>query len=366
MQITDITVQSYSQPMGGLHRGRFQGQQEVSLVTVKTDEGVEGYATARAQGGTSGAAIGEYVVRTAKPRVLGLNPLDRELAWQRLFELEHAQYAPIFVTSAIDVALWDIAGKVMGQPIYRVLGGYRSSIPAYASSSFYGSIDEYLADARRCVAEGFRAYKIHPFRQPDRDIELCEAIRAEVGPHIKLMLDVTSSYNRIDALRVGRALERLNFYWYEEPLSHYDYEGNRGLRLALDIPIAGAETMSGSALSGGSHLAFGSFDLILCDVYWKMGVTGMIKLARACEALGVQVASHHGASPLMNWANLHCLCAIPNVDYIEVIVPAKDYDFGLKSFVGIDALGCVTVPDAPGLGVEVDWDYVDSHTTSRM
>jgi hypothetical protein len=97
VKIVDVTVQNYSQPMGGLHRGRFQGQQEISLVTVRTDEAFVGYATARAQGGTSGAAIGEYVVRTAKPRVLGLNPLDRELAWQRLFELEHAQYAPIFV-----------------------------------------------------------------------------------------------------------------------------------------------------------------------------------------------------------------------------------------------------------------------------
>jgi L-alanine-DL-glutamate epimerase-like enolase superfamily enzyme len=253
----------------------------------------------------------------------------------------------------------------MGQPVYRVLGGYRPSIPAYASSGFYGSIDEYLADARRCFGQGYHAYKLHPLRDPDRDIKLCEAMRAEFGG-VRLMLDVTSAYSRADALRVGRALERLGFHWYEEPLSHYDYEGNRELRLALDIPIAGAETMSGSAFSGGSHLAFGSFDLILCDVYWKMGITGMMKLARACEALHVRVASHHGASPLMNWANLHCLCAIPNVDFIEVLVPEEAYDFGLRSYARTEADGNVTVSDAPGLGIETDWGYVDDHTTSRM
>ena len=366
MRIVDVVVQNYSQPMGGLHRSKFQGAQEISLVTVRTDEGVEGHAMARAQGGTSGAAIGEYIVRTAKPRVLGLNPLDRELCWQRLFELEHAQYAPIFVTSAIDVALWDLAGKVMGQPVYRVLGGYRQSLPAYASSGFYGSIDEYLADVRRCYSQGYRAYKLHPFRQPDRDLELCQAVRAELGPDVKLMLDVTSAYTRSDALRVGKGLEKLGFYWYEEPLSHYDYEGNRDLRQALDIPIVGAETMSGSAFSGGSHLAFGSFDLILCDVYWKMGITGMVKLARACEAMHVRIASHHGASPAMNWANLHCLCSIPNVDFIEILVPEDAYDFGLKTYVRITADGNVRVSDAPGLGLELDWDYIDNHTTSRM
>ena len=366
MKIVDVTVQSYSQPMSGLHRGRFGGQQEVSLVTVRTDEGVEGHATARAQGGTSGAPLAEYIVRTAKPLVLGENPLDRERIWRKLFALEHAQYAPIFVTSAIDVALWDIAGQVMGQPIFRVLGGYRERLPAYASSGFYGSVEEYLADARRAVAKGFRAYKVHPFRQPDRDVELCQALRTEVGPDIALMLDATAGYNRRDALRVGRELERLEFAWFEEPLSHYDYEGNRELRTALDITVVGAETASGSAFSGATYIAQGAFDMILGDVYWKMGITGLMKIARACEVMHVDLASHHAASPLMNFANLHCLCAIPNVDYVEVLVPESEHNFGLKRYLEVEPDGCVAVPTAPGLGVEIDWEYVEAHTTGRM
>jgi L-alanine-DL-glutamate epimerase-like enolase superfamily enzyme len=362
MKIVDLTVQNFSHPMSALHKGRFQGEQEISLVTVRTDAGVVGHAMARAQGGASGLPIGEHLVRTVKPRLLGEHPLDRERLWRRLFELERGMYAPIFAVSAADVALWDIAGKVMGQPIYRVLGGYRDRIPAYASSAYHDSIDAYIEDARRSVARGYRAYKIHPFCQPDRDIELCEALRAALGPAIGLMLDVTGGCR----LRVGRALERLNFRWFEEPLSHYDDEGNRELRLALDIPVIGAETMAGSAYSGVRYATRGALDMILCDVYWKMGITGMMKLVRACEALHVPIASHHAGSALMNVANLHCLCATPSAEMMEVLVPEEGHAYGLRHYPSIDAEGAIRVPDGPGLGVEIDWEYIDAHTTARL
>jgi L-alanine-DL-glutamate epimerase-like enolase superfamily enzyme len=237
---------------------------------------------------------------------------------------------------------------------------------AYASSAFLDSVEAYVDDARDCFGRGYRAYKIHPFGDPDRDVELCEAIRSALGPSAILMLDATCTYNRRDALRVGRAIERLGFHWFEEPLSHYDYDGNRELRLALDIPIVGAETMAGSAYSGATYIAHGAFDLILCDVYWKMGITGMMKLVRTCETMHVGVASHHGGSPIMNVANLHCLCATPSADFLEVLVPEESYDVGLTRYLQIDEEGCVAVPTEPGLGVTIDWDYVDAHTTTRL
>ncbi|MCC6628004.1 MAG: hypothetical protein IT340_11445 [Chloroflexi bacterium] len=363
MKIIDVTVRNFSYPMSALHRARFGGEQAVTLVAIVTDAGVTGHGMARAQGGTSGRPLAEAVLRTARPLVLGEHPLDRERLWQRLFALERAQYAPMFVTSAIDVALWDIAGQVMGQPIYRVLGGYRDRILAYASSGYYPTIDAYLDDARQAVARGYRAYKVHPFGQPDRDIELCSALRVALGPAVRLMLDVTGGYNRADALRVGRAIERLDFHWYEEPLSHYDDEGNRELRLALDIPVVGAETMAGSAYSGGAYLARGSFDAILCDVYWKMGITGMMKLARACEVAHVPIASHHAGSALMNVANLHCLCATPNVDMIEILAPETDHQYGLRAYPTLDGDGMVAVPERPGLGVELDMAFITAHAT---
>jgi L-alanine-DL-glutamate epimerase-like enolase superfamily enzyme len=365
MKITDVTAHTFTYPMSALHRARFGGEQAVTLVGVVTDAGVTGHGMARAQGGTSGAPLTEAVLTTARPLVVGEHPLDRERLWQRLFALERAQYAPLFVTSAIDVALWDIAGQVMGQPTYRVLGGYRDRILAYASSGYYPTIEAYLDDARRAVARGYRAYKVHPFGQPDREIELCAALRDALGSAVRLMLDVTGGYGRADALRVGRAIERLGFHWYEEPLSHYDYDGNRELRLALDIPVVGAETMAGSAYAGATYLAHGAFDAILCDVYWKMGITGMMKLARACEVAHMPIASHHAGSALMNVANLHCLCATPNVDMIEVLVPETDHQYGLCAYPTLDGDGMLTVPDRPGLGVDLDMVCINAGGRDR-
>jgi L-alanine-DL-glutamate epimerase-like enolase superfamily enzyme len=117
VQITDVRVAIYQHPMPPLHGTRWGGVQEISLVEVVTDEGVIGYGSARAQGGSGGRAIADPILRVAAPRVIGQDPLNRERIWQSLARLERAGYLPIFATSAIDVALWDIAGKALGQPV---------------------------------------------------------------------------------------------------------------------------------------------------------------------------------------------------------------------------------------------------------
>jgi len=251
MRITDITATSFTQPMVPIHKKRFKGEQEIVLVRVITDEGLEGYAMARTYGGTTGHIISESIVTTLKPRIVGQDPLNRERVWQEMWQLEHGVHAPIFAISAVDVALWDLAGKILHVPVYQLIGGYRDSIPAYASSSFLDDTDAYLRDVAAALQHGFRAYKIHPFQNPARDMELCRAVRRAVGSEVDLMLDVVSTYDRLSALRVGRVLEELGFLWYEEPLPHYDIQGYVELSRALDIPIAGAETIAGSVYSAG-------------------------------------------------------------------------------------------------------------------
>lgn len=366
MQITDVKVWNFRQPMAALHRKRFAGDLEISLVAIETDDGITGYSSARAQGGTSGQVLTEHIIKSAKPRLIGENPLDREMLWKRLFDLEQGMYMPIFVTSAVDVALWDIAGKVMNQPVYRVIGGARDRILGYASSAYHETVDQYLEDAKAAFEAGFLAYKLHPFRDADKDIALCRAMREKYGNSVILMLDAGGAYTRQDALRVGRCLEELRFEWFEEPLSHYDLDGNRDLRSRLDIPIVGAETIAGSAFTAVSAALHGAFDMVLCDVYWKMGITGMLKVIRACEAINVRIASHHGASPIMNTANLHCLCATTSADYMEILVPEEGYNFGLDEYATIDSSGYVSVPNSPGLGIEVDWDYIHANLASAV
>ncbi|BEQ13190.1 enolase C-terminal domain-like protein [Desulfoferula mesophila] len=366
MKITDIKVTNFSQPIPPILRKRVKGQQVISLVRVVGEDGLEGYSMARANGGVSGDVLGEVITKTLKRAVVGQDIGDREKIWQLMWRQVQISYIPIFALSAVDVAVWDLAGKQAGLPVRHLLGGFRDQIPAYASSAFLDEPEEYLEDARMAVSNGIKRYKIHPFQDAARDIELCRGLRAAFDPEMTFMLDVGGTYDRPEALRVGRAVEELGFEWYEEPLPHYDLEGYRELSRDLDIPVIGAETVPGGVYSTALYLRANAMDMVLCDTYWRGGITGMIKTAHLCEAMGVKIVSHHGGSPLMNLANLQVLCAMKNADYVELLVPEDEYIYGIKSLSLVDEQGNARAPQSPGLGGEIDWDYIGDHTLSEL
>lgn len=360
-RVTSIRTLCFEQPAVPIHARRFAGRQQIVLTVVRSDTGHEGCAMARAHGGQPGRGIADAIRASLAPRVLGQDPLRRERIWQAMVELEPAGYVPVFAISAVDVALWDLAGRQLGVSVAQLLGGRRDRIQAYASSAAMDSIDDYVAEALRCVAQGYRGYKLHPFNVPERDIDLCRAVREAVGPDVALMLDVAKTYDRMAAVRVGRVLEALDFAWFEEPLAHHDIQGYAELRRALQVPIIGAETVAGHGPAVANYLRANALDMVLCDVYWKAGITGMLKTAALCESMGVKVASHHGASPLMNMANLQVLCGATNADWIEILVPESGYNFALPAYLSPDADGFVHLPEGPGLGVAPDWDYIHAH-----
>ena len=364
MKIADVRVTIVQHPMPPLHGARWGGMQEISLVEVVTDEGIVGYGSARAQGGSGGRAIADPILRVAAPRVIGEDPLNRERIWQALARLERAGYLPIFATSAIDVALWDIAGKALGQPVWRLLGGYRDRLSAYASSAHTESVDAYIRELEDVRARGYRAYKIHPTGRASEDVALCRAVREAAGPDFPLMLDPGGAYSRDEAMRVGRVVEQLGFVWYEEPLRDYDFTGYSELSRALDIPVQVAEVVPGHANLSTEYILREAGDHLRSDVYWKGGITGVIKTAHLAEAFNMPLEIHHGASPIMNWANLHVACAIPNCDWFEVLVPENAYDYGLTRYPNPGPDGMVVAPTEPGLGVEIDWDWVRANTVN--
>ena len=366
MKITDIKVQNYTQPVPPILRKRSSGTQEVSLVSVETDEGITGYSMARANGGTTGRVVGEFITRTLKRFVVGEDPLDREKLWQAMWLQDKSSYIPIFPLSAIDVALWDIAGKALGQPVYKLLGGYRDRIPTYASSAFLTEIDEYVEDALSAVDKGVRGYKIHPIQEPEKDINLCRELRRILPDSMQLMLDPGGVYNRTDALRIGRIIQDLGFTWYEEPLPHYDLRGYAELKEKLSIPIVGAEAIPGGVFSSALFIEADSLDILEGDAYWRGGITGYMKIAHLCEAHSIRMVSHHGGSPIMNAANLQVLCSVPNCDLIEVLVPDREYNYGLKAYPEMDSEGLLAPLPKPGLGVEIDWEYINANLTSTM
>lgn len=269
----------------------------------------------------------------------------------------------VFAISAVDVAIWDLAGKLRGLSVAQLCGGRRRAMRAYASSTHHATIDAYVADLQAALALGFNAYKVHPFYDAERDIVLATALRDAAGRSVRLMFDAAKRYGERDALRVGEALQNLGYHWYEEPLPQQDWAGYRSLRAALTIPVIGGETLPGLHGAIANALAARAYAAVLCDVYWKGGITGCLKTIAVCVAHGVPVASHHGASAAMNLANLHVLCGATDVEMIEVLVPQAPYQYGLCEYLGVGSDGLARLPDAPGLGAQPDWAYIEAHRT---
>lgn len=162
-----------------------------------------------------------------------------------------------------------------------------------------------MQQAQDYRARGYRAYKIHPWGDPARDVEAYRALRSELGDDMVLMTDPVAGYTQQQALRIGRELEKLNYYWFEEPLSDYDIYGYQELCRVLEIPIAGVESTPGGLFGTTQYLTQRAVDIVRSDVSWKGGVTGLMKTAALCEAFGVNCEVHTTTNALLDAANLH-------------------------------------------------------------
>jgi L-alanine-DL-glutamate epimerase-like enolase superfamily enzyme len=267
---------------------------------------------------------------------------------------------------AVDVALWDLAGKAAGMPIHRLLGTSRHSIPAYASSQVLDSAEAYAEEAVSFRDNGWAAYKIHPPQHPPTDIKVCEAVRRAVGDDYTLMLDSTWSYDFPAAVRVGRAIERLGFLWYEDPLHDQDITNYVKLRQKLDIPIMATEYPATGLESYAPWIMLQATDYLRGDVAVKGGITTLLKTAHLAEAFRMTYEIHHGGNSLNNVANLHVACAIRNTTYFEVLLPDGAHKYGLAKEIEVGRDGLVHAPEGPGLGAEIDFDLIKRKTVAVL
>jgi L-alanine-DL-glutamate epimerase-like enolase superfamily enzyme len=257
---------------------------------------------------------------------------------------------------AVDVALWDIAGKVAGLPIHRLLGTCRDSVPAYASSGLLPSPKAYGEEALYFKHQGWPAYKIHPAAIPKDDIEICKAVRKAVGDDMILMLDSMWSYGYEDAVRVGRAIEDLDYYWYEDPLVEEDLYNYIKLRSKLDIPIMSVEYAPGRLYGMAQWVTQMATDILRGDVAVTGGITPLVKICHMAEAFRMKCEIHHGGNSLNNVANLHVTMAVPNCEFYEVFPASGANKYALVEDIEVDDNGLVYAPTEPGLGYEIDWE----------
>jgi len=361
MKISDVTLtlfawDSIPPTTYGRHTGRFSGKSQLGLLAIRTDEGVEGHAFLGSA--MRGAHLdGESLIQQLKPLVMGQDPLERERLYQALWQRNRS--TTFRAIGAMDIALWDIAGKVAGLPIHRLLGSYRDRVPAYASSAVLASKEEYAAEAARFKADGWTAYKIHPPTDPVADIEICRAVRRVLGDRHTLMLDSTWAYQYPEALRVGRAIEELGYYWYEDPLADDDVYNYVKLKQQLHIPILATEYSPGGFTAYAPWLTARATDFLRGDVAVKGGITALVKAAHLAEAFHMNVEVHHGGNSLNNVANLHVIMAIKNCEFFEVLLPAAAQKYGLAEDIEVDGHGLVHAMNGPGLGAPIDFPLIE-------
>jgi L-alanine-DL-glutamate epimerase-like enolase superfamily enzyme len=334
---------------------------ECIVLRLTSEDGVEGVATVLS-GRDTRIPLG-YLQTTLAPLVLGRSAHEREAIWQDMVQWNRRlTFFPMYLPGPVDVALWDVAARTAGLPLYRYLGAFRESMPYYASSAVFPSADGYLADAARYVGFGATAYKIHPSGNWRHHIEIAEAVRAAY-PGLVLMLDPAGSdYTMAQAVRVGRALERLDFDWLEEPFDESNVGKYVELTRTLDIPIAATEAVYGGPSGVAEFIRVGAADIVRADVSWRWGVTGTLKTLHVAEAFGISCELHTTMMGPMDIANLHVACATRNSEYFELLAPHEAWAFPMRDPYPIDAAGRINVPRGPGLGVDIDWDAVDDAT----
>jgi L-alanine-DL-glutamate epimerase-like enolase superfamily enzyme len=282
----------------------------------------------------------------------------------------------------VDIALWDLAGKLYNAPIHELLGGWRMKLPCYAST-YHGDenggltrAEDYGDYARYCKEElGYPAFKIHGWigGPIDREVAAVLAIRKAVGDDMALMLDPAGAFNTFDdVLRVGRACDEAHYFWYEDAFRGGGFSQYAHVKLKefVKTPLLMGEHIRGLEAKADTITARAT-DYVRANAGVDGGITGVMKIAALAEAHGLDVELH---GP--NLAHRHCMAALRNSNWYELgLVHPKIHNNRAPIYAdpkwldlleSVDEDGCVDVPTGPGLGVDLDWNFINAHKTGQQ
>ncbi|MGI9390109.1 MAG: mandelate racemase/muconate lactonizing enzyme family protein [Boseongicola sp.] len=359
---------------------QYYAKRTAHLVEITTDDEVTGWGECF---GAGNVAIANkcIVERVIQPMIVGDDPIDRDVIWHKVYNLlrDHGQKGmPMQALSGVDIALWDIAGKVAGLPIHKLIGGaHRTEVKAYGygmmlkRESLANHIARFEDEAAGIKAMGFAATKMKVGLGPNEDIQLCEAVRKGIGDDYPFMVDANHCYTTSDAFYVGRALEELKPYWFEEPVAPEDLDGYRELRNGLSINISGGEVEFNRW--GWRHILENrGLDIAQPEVCALGGISEYLRVLALCHAHFTPVVNHVWGSAISVATNLHLLAAMPAMPGgLFPWQPMLEFDTTDNKFrdeLLVDPLdiqgqvktndGMVKVPMDPGLGVEPDRDFI--------
>jgi L-alanine-DL-glutamate epimerase-like enolase superfamily enzyme len=330
---------------------------DATIVRVETDQGLVGIGSGDTMTGFDGH----------ERFFIGEDPLAIERHYRILSNIQF-HYGRCW---PLDLALWDLAGKITGQPVWKLLGGLSNAVPAYASS---GTLRDpgALAEAAEAYAEqGFRALKIRFHRGEWRsDIRALEAVRSRIGDRLELMVDCNQGWRMSwdayqpwslkDAVKVARELERLGVYWMEEPLFRADREGMRRLREMVDVRIAGGE-MTREVYEFRDLVRDGCLDVLQPDAALVGGITGLKRVAMMAEEANLVFTPHTWTNGMGVVANCHLTAGLTDAPFIEFPYDPPEWSLDRRDFMMAEPLkvgrdGMIRLSDAPGLGYALDED----------
>lgn len=350
------------------------------LVEVETDQGIVGLGEAAHFGGPM-ASTSQVIEHELRDYLVGQDATNIEYLWEMMHRraYKHARGGIVIAAiSGIDIALWDLRGKQAGMPLWKLLGGYRNRVPAYATGGFYAEgkgVRELVAEMESYVSHGFKAVKMKIGRNPGmelsplrvmdnrgrcevslaEDLDRVAAVRKAIGPEILLMVDANGAWDVATAVKMGRAMEPHDIYWYEEPIWPDDVAGSVEVASKVGIAVAGYETCSYGIVDFNSYITSRAVHFVQPDVAWAGGLTESLKIAHMAQAANLPIAPHIHGSAVAVAAAVHLLGAVRNGSMAETVFPAHALMTDLvKEPLLVDRDGFIELTERPGLGIELD------------
>ena len=380
MKITGVTTYVLEGLLGNKAFGWSQwitDRRQAALCVVTTDEGIQGVGEALC---TSGLAkiVASIISDAYAPLIIGRDPFDNATLWDFLYNRTRDQGMkglPLSALSAIDIALWDIKGKALGMPVYKLLGGaYRNKARVYATGLYepqnVASVkDALVEEALGYKKDGFSAMKLKVGYGIEKDMEYVKAVREAIDDDIVLMVDANHAYNAAEAIRLAREMEAYDVYWFEEPVPPEDIEGYIEVKQKSNILITGGECEF-TRYGFRELITRRAVDILQPDLCTTGGFTEIMRIIALASAWNVPIMPHVWGSNVGLAASLQLFAVLPH--FPERRFPAEpffEYDRsphplrdGVTQEKFIMKGGYLDIPGRPGLGITLDMDFVRKHT----
>jgi D-arabinonate dehydratase len=357
VQITDVTIEAYRWPRptpiaNGKHTYSHVG---LTLVKIATSEGVTGIGF----GGGAGV-VEQATIAKLKPLLLGEDPLASERIWHKLWvpKLVGRRGLTTRGISAIDIGLWDIRAKVAGLPLYKLLGAFTERVPTYVAGGYYApgkGLKELAAEMASYVEVGARAVKMKVGAASlADDVARVRAVRAAIGPEVKLMVDANCAYKPYQAIQFARRIEEFEPFWFEEPIAPDDYDGHRRIAQAIAIPLASGENEY-TRYGFRDLIATGAVPILNADATHCGGITEFMKIAALAQAHDLEIAPHGEQE-----VHVHLVAALANGLMLEFYPAAFNplWETMYRSTIRLNSDGTVSPPETPGIGIDPNDDLL--------